>query len=101
MQGGTTFHFVTGGIEAALEQARAAAGDKDVTIGGGAATAQQYLRAGLVDELAIHVAPMFLGAGEKLFDDLAGGPAGYECVDLASSPAVAHFTFIRQGAPRG
>ena len=68
-QGGTTFTFVTDGIESALEQARAAAGDKDVAVGGGADVAQQYLVAGLLDEIQIHVAPMFLGGGVRLFDD--------------------------------
>jgi dihydrofolate reductase len=95
MKGGTTFHFVSDGIEAALERAVAAAGDRDVAIGGGAATAQQYLRAGLVDEMEIHVAPTLLGSGERLFENLDGGPAGYECVGLASSPAVAHYSYVR------
>src|SRR6188472_2011892 len=77
MEGGTTFHFVTDGIESALEQARAAAGGLDVTIGGGASTVRQYLRAGLVDEMQLHVSPVLLGAGERLFDDLGGGPHGF------------------------
>jgi len=68
MEGGTTFHFVTGGIEAALDAARAAAGERDVHIAGGAQAAQQYLNAGLVDELTLHIAPMMLGGGERLFD---------------------------------
>src|SRR4051794_10490443 len=72
MEGGTTFYFVTDGIEAALDQARAAAGDKDVLIAGGAEAAQQYLKAGLVDEVQLHIAPVFLGAGERLFDDHVG-----------------------------
>jgi dihydrofolate reductase len=101
MAGGTTFNFVTDGIEVALEQATKAAGGKDVRLGGGASAAQQYLRAGLVDELEIHVVPMFLGAGSRLFENLDGGPAGYECVGLASSPAVAHFTYVREGTARG
>ena len=67
-QGGTTFTFVTEGIESALEQARAAAGEKDIQIGGGADAAQQYLRAGLVDELRLHVAPVLLGSGARLFE---------------------------------
>src|SRR3954452_11558173 len=95
MQGGTTFHFVTDGIESALERARAAAGDRDVSIGGGASTVRQYLRAGLVDEMLLHVSPVLLGAGERLFDDLGGGPEGFECVELVSSPRVAHYTFVR------
>jgi dihydrofolate reductase len=98
MEGGTTFHFVTDGIEAALERAVEAAAGKDVIIGGGASTAQQYLRAGLVDELEVHVAPVLLGGGERLFDDLDDGPAGLEFVDLVASPAVAHYRFARSGA---
>src|SRR5881392_175209 len=69
-EGGTTFHFVTDGIESALEQARAAAGDKDVALDGGASVAQQYLRAGSLDELHIHVAPILLGGGVSLFGEL-------------------------------
>ena len=69
-QGGTTFTFVTDGIESALEQARAAAGDKNVAVGGGANVAQQYLKAGLLDELQIHVAPVLLGDGVRLFENL-------------------------------
>jgi dihydrofolate reductase len=98
MEGGTTFHFVTDGIEAALERASAAAAGKDVIIGGGASTAQQYLRAGLVDELEVHVSPVLLGGGERLFDDIGGGTAGLELVDLVASPAVAHYRFARGGA---
>jgi dihydrofolate reductase len=72
-QGGTTFTFVTEGIEAALDQAREAAGDKDVQVAGGAQVAQQYLRAGLLDEVHLHVAPVLLGGGVRLFDgDTAG-----------------------------
>jgi dihydrofolate reductase len=69
MEGGTTFHFVTDGIESALEQARAAAGDQDVMIGGGGSAIQQYLKAGLVDEFMLHVVPLFIGGGVRLFDD--------------------------------
>ncbi len=98
MEGGTTFHFVTDGIEAALERASAAAAGKDVIIGGGASTAQQYLRAGLVDELEVHVSPVLLGGGERLFDDIGGGTGGLELVDLVASPAVAHYRFARGGA---
>jgi len=97
-EGRTTFHFVTDGIEAALERASAAAAGKDVIIGGGASTAQQYLRAGLVDELEVHVSPVLLGGGERLFDDIGGGTAGLELVDLVASPAVAHYRFARGGA---
>lgn len=95
MQGGTTFHFVTDGIEAALEQAFAAADGADVRIGGGAATIQQYLRAGLIDDLHLVIAPILLGGGERLFDRLDGGPEGYECVEFVSSPTVAHVHLSR------
>ena len=96
MAGGTTFHFVTDGIDAALERANAAAGARDVSIGGGAETAQQYLRAGLVDELEIHVVPLLLGGGSRLFENLDGGAGAFECVELVSSPAAAHFSYVRK-----
>jgi dihydrofolate reductase len=99
MKGGTTFHFVTQGIEYALEHAFEAAGGRDVSLGGGAATVQQYLRARLIDEMEIHVVPLFLGAGERLFEHLAGGPEGYEAAGLESSGAVAHYRFIRSAQP--
>ena len=98
MRGGTTFHFVAAGIEAALERAVVAAGGGDVRLGGGAATIQQYLRAGLVDELHLAIVPILLGRGERLFDHLDGGPTGYECVELVSSCTVAHARFVRTGA---
>jgi len=91
MQGGTTFTFVTEGIEAALAQARAAAGDRDVAIAGGATTVNQYLRAGLIEELRTHVAPVLIGAGERLFD---GVPAGdLEIVSARSASLVTHVTY--------
>jgi dihydrofolate reductase len=90
MEGGTTFHFVPDGIEAALEQAYAAAGGQDVRIGGGASTVQQYLRARLVDELHLVIAPILAGGGERLFDHLDGGPVGYEVVEMVSTPTVVH-----------
>jgi dihydrofolate reductase len=98
MEGGTTFHFVTDGIEAALERARAAADGSDVSIGGGAATVRQYLRAGLVDEFRVHVVPLLLGDGERLFEGLDGATAHYECVESVGSPAVTHYTFARARA---
>jgi dihydrofolate reductase len=98
MQGGTTFHFVTDGIEAALERAREAAGDRDVSIGGGASTVRQYLRAGLVDEMRLHVSPVLLGAGERLFEDVGEPLVAFECVELVSSPAAAHYTYRRKAA---
>jgi dihydrofolate reductase len=95
MQGGTTFHFVTDGIEAALERALDAAAGADVKLGGGAATIQQYLRARLIDEMHVAIVPILLGSGERLFDHLDGGPVGYRCVELVSSPAVVHARFVR------
>ena len=93
MQGGTTFHFVTEGIEEALARARDAAGGRDVSVAGGADTVRQYLRAGLVDTMTLHVAPVLLGAGERLFDGLDLG--AFRCTELVASPAVAHFTYDR------
>jgi dihydrofolate reductase len=95
MQGGTTFHFVTDGIEAALERAVQAADGRDVRLGGGVATIQAYLHAGLVDELHLAVVPVLLGRGERLFEHLDGGPYGYECVELVASPSVAHVRLAR------
>ena len=98
LDGGTTFYFVTDGIEAALDRALEAAGGRDVALGGGADTAQQYLRARLIHELEIHVVPLLLGGGSRLFDNLQAGPAGYECVGLVSSPAAAHYAYARRTA---
>jgi dihydrofolate reductase len=98
MEGGTTFHFVADGIEAAREQAFAAAGGADVRLGGGVATIQQYLRAGLVDELHLVIVPVLLGRGERLFDHFDGGPHGYDCVEFAAGPSVAHVRFARSSA---
>jgi dihydrofolate reductase len=95
MKGGTTFHFVTDGIHAALERAFAAADGQDVKVAGGAATIQQYLRAGLIDDLHVVITPVLLGRGERLFDNLGDGPAGYECVELVSSPSVVHARFAK------
>jgi dihydrofolate reductase len=95
--GDTTFHFVTDGIEPALERALAAAGGRDVMLAGGASAAQQYLRARLIDEMEIHVVPLLLGGGSLLFDHLYGGPTGYECIELVSSPAAAHYRYVRTG----
>jgi dihydrofolate reductase len=95
MQGGTTFYFVTDGISAALDRAFDAADGNDVRIGGGPATIQQYLRAGLVDEMHVAIVPVLLGRGERLFDNLDGAAAGYECVELVSSPSVVHVRLAR------
>lgn len=92
-QGGTSFTFVTDGIESALEQARTAAGEQDVSLAGGAKAAQQYLRAGLPDELCVHLVPVLLGAGERLFDDLGDAPPALELVRAVEAPGVAHLTY--------
>jgi dihydrofolate reductase len=91
MEGGTTFHFVTDGIESALAQARAAAGDRTVSIAGGASVVQQYLRAGLIDELRLHVAPVVLGAGERLLDNV--GDLRLEQLEVTSSELVTHLRY--------
>ena len=91
MEGGTTFYFVTDGIESALEQARAAAGDLDVQIMGGASTMQQYLAAGLVDELRLHIAPVILGAGERLLENV--GDPKLEPIDVVASPRATHVKY--------
>lgn len=93
MDGGTTFHFVTDGPQAALELARDAAGGQDVLIGGGANAAQQYLAAGLVDEMELHVVPFLLGAGERLFDNLDDAELRLELVRTIGSPRVTHLKY--------
>jgi dihydrofolate reductase len=95
MEGGTTFHFVSEGIETALERAVQAADGSDVRLGGGVATIQQYLRAGLIDELHLAIVPILLGDGERLFDDLGGAPIGYECVEFISSFSAMHVRLAR------
>jgi len=100
LQGGTTFTFVTGGIEAALEQARRAASGKDVSVAGGAETGRQFLVAGLVDEMEISLVPTLLGSGERLFDHLGDDLHGLELVRTVASPDVTHFKFARRSAPR-
>jgi dihydrofolate reductase len=91
MQGGTIFNFVTDGIESALEQARAAAGDKVVSIAGGASTVQQYLAAGILDELYLHIVPVILGAGERLLEDI--GDPTLQPVSVTASPTVTHVKY--------
>jgi dihydrofolate reductase len=93
MQGGTSFNFVTDGIEAALEEARAAAEEKDVLVAGGASIVQQYVKAGLLDELQIHVAPVLLGGGTSLFDKLGIEPVGLDARRVIASPSVTHLRF--------
>jgi dihydrofolate reductase len=95
MRGGIAFHFVDDGIEAAVGRARAAADGQDVRIGGGASVIQQYRRAGLIDEMHVPIVPILLGRGERLFDNLDGGPVGSECVELVCSSAVGHARFTR------
>jgi dihydrofolate reductase len=92
-KGDTSFTFVTEGIESALEQARAAAGEKDVALAGGASVAQQYLRAGLLDELQIHLTPVLLGRGVRLFEDLGPEHVELECTRVIQSPAVTHLRY--------
>jgi dihydrofolate reductase len=92
-QGGTTFTFVTEGIESALDQAQAAADGKDVSLAGGASVIQQSLRAGRVDQIQLHLVPILLGAGVRLFDRLEGAQIGLERTRVVDSPAVTHLTY--------
>ena len=98
MEGGTTFHFVTGGIRDALDRAREAAGEMDVRIGGGADTIRQYLRESLIDELHIAIAPVLLGGGEPLFEGIDLRALGYECVEFAASAKATHVVLRRADA---
>ena len=91
MDGGTTYYFVTDGIESALAQARAAAGDGDVSIHGGATTINQYLAAGLIDELRLHIVPLTLGAGTRLFEGVP--PLKLEQVKSRAASSVTHVTY--------
>jgi dihydrofolate reductase len=95
-EGGTTFTFVTDGIESALAQARRAAGGRDVSLAGGAKAAQQYLVAGLVDEMEIHLVPTLLGRGEGLFDGVGDDLHGLELVRTVATPKVTHLKFARR-----
>lgn len=95
MEGGTSFTFVTDGIESALDQARRAAGGKDVALAGGADAARQYLRAGLVDEMQVHTVPLLLGGGERLFDDV-GALQSLAMVKMVPAPNVIHLKFARK-----
>jgi dihydrofolate reductase len=99
MAGGTIFHFVTDGIQAALERARSAAGGKDVAIAGGASTVNAYLAANLVDELRLHIAPVLLGAGERLFDGVTD--LDLDPVRVVGSPAVTHVSYRLGRNPSG
>jgi dihydrofolate reductase len=95
MQGGTTFHFVTDGIHAALDRAKQAAGGKDVRLGGGVATVRQYLTAGLVDEIHLAIAPVLLGRGEHLFAGVDMVSLGYRCSEHASTERATHVVLTR------
>lgn len=96
LDGGTTFTFVTTGIEAALEKARRAAGGKDVALGGGASAAQQYLAAGLVDDMEINLVPVLLGRGERLFDGVGDDLRGLGLVRTVATPKVIHLKFAKR-----
>jgi dihydrofolate reductase len=93
-EGGTSFTFVTDGIESALEQAREVAGGKDVALSGGANIAQQYLKAGLIDEMQIHIVPVLLGDGARLFDNLGDAEVRLECTRAVEAPGVTHLTYL-------
>jgi dihydrofolate reductase len=95
MEGGTTFHFITDGIHAALQRAKQAAGTRDVRIGGGAATIRQYLKAGLVDTLHLAISPVLLGSGENLLSDIDLVQLGYRCSEHVSSAAAMHVVLTK------
>lgn len=96
MEGGTTFHFVTDGIAAALARAREAAGGKDVRVGGGVNVIRQYLRERLIDEMHVAIAPVILGAGEPLFEGINLAALGYACTRHEASPLATHVVLTRQ-----
>jgi dihydrofolate reductase len=95
LEGGNTFLFVTAGIEAALEQARRAAKGKDISLGGGADVARQFLKAGLVDEMLISLVPILLGRGERLFEGVGDDLHGLKMVQVVPAPGVTHLKFAR------
>ncbi|QNE78942.1 dihydrofolate reductase [Streptomyces finlayi] len=96
MEGGTTFHFTDEPLETVLQRAYEAAEGKDVRLGGGAATIQQYLRAGLVDEMHLAIAPILIGSGERLLDNLGDAIDGYRVADMVSSQAASHARLVRR-----
>jgi dihydrofolate reductase len=96
MSGGTTFHFVTDGIQAALKQAVDAANRQDVRLGGGVATMRQYLRAGLVDKMHIAVSPVLIGSGERLFEGIGTPGLGYQVTDHIAGPGAMHMIIKRK-----
>jgi len=97
MQGGTTFYFVTDGVESALAQARETAGDRDVFVSGGASVARQCFANGLIDEATLSVVPILLHGGERLLDGLDGAQLQMECVEAVAAPGVTHLTYRRSG----
>jgi dihydrofolate reductase len=98
MEGGTVFHFVTGGIEEALRRAREAAGDRDIQVGGGASTVRQYLQARLIDEMHVAIAPILLGTGEPLFAGIDLPALGYACTTHAATPGATHVVITKTPA---
>src|SRR5437763_16932787 len=100
MQGGTTFHFVTDGIASALEQVKQAAAGRDVMLWGGAQVVNQYLAAGLLDELELHVVPVLLGGGARIFDNLGDAKVQLEQIRAVEAPGVTHLTYRVIGAYR-
>jgi len=96
MKGGTTFHFVTDGIHSALQRAKAAAKERDVRIGGGVATIQQYLRAGLIDELHLAFRPILMGSGENLFAGIDLAKLQYRCTEHAATEHAIHVVLAKQ-----
>jgi dihydrofolate reductase len=101
MDGGTTFHFVTDGIQAALEHATKAANGKDIRLGGGVATIRQYFRAGLIDEMHLAISPILLGAGEHLFAGLDAPGLGYRCTKHVPTPSATHVVLTKADDRRG
>ena len=97
MAGGTTFHFVTEGIQAALDRALEAANGKDVRIGGGVSTIQEFLRARLIDEVHLAIAPVLLGSGERLFENVDMPQLGYKCTEHVPTPNAMHVVLTKQG----
>jgi dihydrofolate reductase len=93
MEGGTTFHFVTNGIESAYAQAKAASGGRAISIAGGASCARQAIAAGLVDEIDLQINPVILGSGERLFDGFEAGKPALELVRVLEAPGVAHLRY--------
>jgi dihydrofolate reductase len=96
MSGGTTFHFVTDGVHAALKRAVDAASGKDVRLGGGVATVRQYLRAGLIDEMHLAMSPILLGSGECLLEGIDAAKLGYQCTEHVSTPNTTHFVITKR-----